>query len=149
MIHVTKRFESVMYTVNRLTMGRFSKVVLLSLLLILAGVPSSAPCLCAQPQASHVHACCAEHQQASGARCGMASTLSVNPTCCKVAPIEFTPVLPTLMPGSSLDGAIGLNAISDLAVVLPAPILLTGPGSPRLVKLKNSHVHALLCTFLV
>ena len=149
MIQITKLSESMMYMVYRLKMGRLSKVVTLSLLLILAGVPSSASCLCAQPQASGLHACCAEQQQVSSAGCGMASNLPVSAACCKVAPIEFTPVVSASIAGSSLDGAIGLHATNALAVVLPVRILLTDRGSPRLVKLQDSHVHALLCTFLI
>jgi hypothetical protein len=130
-------------------MGRLSKVVLLALLLMFAGLQEITPHLCAQPLASHTHPCCAAHQQATAMRCGTASTQSGNPSCCKVSPIESMPALPILNPGGAHDGAYVLRATSDIAGMLPAPILLSGRGSPRLVKLQNSPVHALLCTFLV
>jgi hypothetical protein len=138
------------YIVYRLTMGRLSKVVVLSLLLILAGVPGAAPLLCAQPMNSHAHACCRSHEQVNASHCGAPSAaMSASPLCCKVAPIDSTPVQPLLLPGVSQDSAYGLHAISDVAWVLPAPILLSGRGSPRLAKLQHPPVHALLCTFLV
>lgn len=72
-----------------------------------------------------------------------------NRSCCKVAPIESTPARELSLTGGANDGAHGLHATSDLAGVLPAPVLLSGRGSPRRMKLQHPPVHALLCTFLV
>jgi hypothetical protein len=142
--------ERTMYMVYRLMMGRLSKVVLLSLLLILSGVPSTASLLCAQPMKSHAHACCMAHEHVNAAHCGASSAVvSGTPSCCKVAPIDSTPVQPLLLSGVSQDSTYGLHAISDIARMLPVPILLSGRGSPRSAKLQHSPVHALLCTFLV
>src|ERR1035437_848297 len=130
-------------------MGRISKVVLLALLLIFSGVPGIAPLLCAQPLASHAHSCCAAHKRTSSANFGSAATLSDNPPCCNVAPARSMPIQPLLLLTGSHDGEYGLQAASDLAVALPAPILLSGRGSPRSAKLLHSPVQAVLCTFLV
>jgi len=131
-------------------MGRLSKVVLFSLLLILAGVQGTASPLCAQPMQSRAHACCRSHQHVNASHCGATSAaVSATPACCKVAPIESTPFQPLVLPGGSQDSAYGLHAISDIAGVLPAPFLFSGRGSSRLAKLQHSPVHALLCTFLV
>jgi hypothetical protein len=75
--------------------------------------------------------------------------VSVTRSCCKIAPIESTPIQPILLSGVSNDNANGLQATSDIADALPAPVLLSRRGSPRLTKLQHSPVHALLCTFLV
>jgi hypothetical protein len=132
------------------SMGRLSKVVLLSLLLILAGVQGTASLLCAQPMISHAHACCMSHELVNPSHCGAASAAVLeSPACCKVAPIESAPFQPLVLPGVSQDSAYGLHAISDIAGMLPAPTLFSGRGSPRLAKLQHSPVHALLCTFLV
>jgi hypothetical protein len=71
------------------------------------------------------------------------------PSCCKVAPIESTPAQELSLTGGANDSAYGLHATSDLAGALPAPVLLSGRGSPRRMKLQHLPVHALLCTFLV
>lgn len=130
-------------------MGRLSKVVLLALLLVIAGVPSTAACLCAQPLGSGAPACCAAHPQGSTARCGMTSTLSGNLSCCKVAPVELTPALPTTIPVSSHDGAYQLHAIRGEVLPIPVSLLSSDTGSPHLAKKLHSPVQALLCTFLV
>jgi len=139
-----------MYIVNRLTMGRLLKVVVLAVLLIVAGFPGTASLFCAQPSGSHSHACCMAHEQASVSHCA-ASSLAVpaTPSCCKVAPIESMPVQPMLLPGVSQDSAYGLHPASELAGALPVPALLLRRGVPLLTKLQHSPVHALLCTFLV
>jgi hypothetical protein len=146
---ITKFGERTMYMVYRLTMGRLSKVVLLSLLLILSGVPGAASLLCAQPMKSHAHACCMAHRQIAGSHCAPSSVQSRNPSCCKVAPINSTPVQNLVLSGGSSDGAVVMRALSGMTGDVPAPILLLGRGSPRLAKLQHSPVHALLCTFLV
>jgi hypothetical protein len=140
---------AVPFGVFSIQMGRLSKVVVLALLLIFAGVQDLTPHLCAQPLACHAHPCCAAHQQASGMGCGTDSTVSGNPSCCKVSPVESVPALPILNPGNSQQGAYILRATSDVSGLLSAPILLPDRGFPRSVKLQNSPVHALLCTFLV
>src|ERR1019366_9965178 len=66
---ITRLVERTMYTVYSLIMGRLSKVVLLSLLLVLSGVPGTASLLCAQPMKSHAHACCMAHHQIAGSHC--------------------------------------------------------------------------------
>ena len=146
---VTTFGERAMYMVYRLIMGRLSKVVLLSLLLILSGVPGAASLLCAQPIKSHAHACCRGHERAAASHCGAASVQSGNPSCCQVAPINSTPVQNLLLSGNSNDGAQVFRALSGMAGDIPASILFSGRGSPRLAKLQHSPVHALLCTFLV
>lgn len=150
MIYVTTLVESMMYIVNRLTMGRLSKVVLLAVLLIIAGFPGATSLFCAQRSGSHGHACCMAHEQANASHCAAFSlALSGTASCCKVAPIESTPIQPILLSGVSNDSANGLHATSDIAGALPAPALLWRRGSPLLTKLQHSPVHALLCTFLV
>jgi hypothetical protein len=149
-IHITTPSGSMVYTVDRLTMGRLSKVVLLAVLLIIAGFPGAASLLCAQPSGPHGHACCMAHEQANASHCA-ASSLAVSgtPSCCKMAPIESTPIQPILLSGVSHDSAYGLQATSEIAGALPAPALLLRRGFPLLTKLQHSPVHALLCTFLV
>src|ERR1035437_4096322 len=105
-------------------MGRLSKIVVLALLLMFAGVQEITPRLCAEPLASHVHRCCAAHQQASAMHCGTAPALSGIPSCCKVSPIESMPALPILNSGGAHDRAYVLSASSEIAGVLRAPILL-------------------------
>ena len=150
MIYITTLVGSVMYIVNRLTMGRLSKVVLLAVLLIIAGFPGATSLFCAQPSGSHGHACCMAHEQANASHCA-ASSLAVSgtPSCCKIAPIDSTSIQPILLSGVSQDSASGLQATSDIAGALPAPALLLRRGSPLSTKLQHSPVHALLCTFLV
>src|ERR1039458_4943157 len=99
-----------MYKKGRLIMGRLSKVVLLAVLLIIAGFPGATSLFCAQPSRSHAHACCMAHKQASSLHC-VASSLAVSgtPSCCKVAPIESTPIQPTLLSNVSNDSANGLH----------------------------------------
>lgn len=135
--------------VYKSNMGRLSKVVLLSLLLILAGVPGTASLLCVQPMKSHAHACCMGHEQVNASHSAEASVLSGSHFCCKMAPIDSGPAQNLLVSSSSNDGAVVLHAISDIVGDLPALILVSGRGSPRLAKLQHSPVHALLCTFLV
>jgi hypothetical protein len=148
-ICVTIFGERKLYMVYSLIMGRLSKVVLLSLLLILSGVPGAASLLCAQPMKSHAHACCMAHQQIAGSHCAPSSVQSGNPSCCKVAPINSTPVQNLVLSGSSSDGAVVFQALSGMAGDVPAPILLLGRSEPQSAKLQHSPVHALLCTFLV
>ena len=150
MIYITTLVSCMMYIVDRLTMGRLSKVVLLAVLLILAGFPGAMSLFCAQPSGSHGHACCVAHEQANASPCG-ASTLAVSgaPSCCKVAPIESTAVLPIQILGSSHDRTYVLRATNEIAALIPAPLLSSGRGSPRTAPLQHSPVHALLCTFLV
>jgi hypothetical protein len=147
-IHITGLKVTMVYIVDSLTMGRICKVVLLSLLLILAGVPRSASCFCAQPQASQGHICCKAHQMPLAAHCGMTPAQSVNASCCNIAPITATPALTTRNPGRALDGAIGPIASNEIASD-QAPILLSGRGSARLVKLQHSRIRTLLCSFLL
>jgi hypothetical protein len=130
-------------------MGRLSKAVLLSLLLILAGVPGTASQLCAQTMTSRAHACCMRHAQMTASHCGAASMQLGNRSCCKVAPIESTPARELSLTGGANDGAYGLHATSGLAGMLATPVLVSGRGSPRRTKLQHLPVHALLCTFLV
>jgi hypothetical protein len=137
------------YVIYRLTMGRLSKVVMLSLLMILSGVPSSASLLCAQPLKSHACACCMGHEQVAASHCGAASVQSGNPCSCKVAPISSTPVQNLLLSGNSNDGAQVFRALRGMAGDIPASILFSGRGSPQSEKLRHSPAHALLCTFLV
>jgi hypothetical protein len=138
-----------MYIVFRLTMGSTFKVALVSLLLILSGVPGAASLLCAQPTKSHAHACCMEQMQASGAHCAAASVQAGNLSCCKVAPINSTPIQNLGLSGGSNGGAIVIRALSGLAGDVPAQVPLLGSSSLRLTKLQQPPVHALLCTFLV
>jgi hypothetical protein len=149
-IYVTTLVGSMIYTVSRLTMGRLSKFVLLAVLLIIAGFPGATPLFCAQPSGSHGHACCMAHEQAKASLCA-ASSLAVSGTtsCCKIAPIESTPIQPILLSGLSQDRVYGLNVTSDIAGTLSAPVQRLGRGSPLSTKLQHSPVHALLCTFLV
>jgi hypothetical protein len=135
--------------VYSLVMGRLSKVVLLSLLLILSGVPGAASLLCAQPMKSHVHACCMAQKQVAESPCGMASMLSKTPCSCKVEPINSTPLQNLPLSSGSSQSAIVLLPISGIAGELPALVHLSGRGSLRSEKLQHSSVHALLCTFLV
>jgi hypothetical protein len=135
--------------VYSLIMGRLSKVVLLSLLLILSGVPGIASLLCAQPMKSHAHACCMAHEQTAGSHCAASSVQSGNPSCCKVVPINSTPVQNLVLSGGSSDSAVVFQALSGMAGDVSAPILLSGRGSPQSEKLRHSPVHALLCTFQV
>lgn len=74
---------------------------------------------------------------------------STNPSCCKVAPVNSTPLQNLLSSSVSNDGVVASSAVSDLAGEIPALILLSGRGSPGMAKLQHSPVHALLCTFLV
>src|ERR1039457_1651506 len=123
--YITTLIGGMMYIVNRLTMGRLSKVVLLAVLLIIAGFPGATSLFCAQPSRSHAHTCCMAHKQASSLHC-VASSLAVSgtPSCCKVAPIESTPIQPILLSNVSHDSAYGLQATSDIAGALPVPALL-------------------------
>ena len=148
-ICITKFSERTMYMVYSMTMGRLSKVVLLTLLLILSGVPGAASLLCAQPIKSHAHACCRPHQQTAGSHCAPSSVQSENLSCCKVAPSNSTPVQNLVLSGGSRDGAVVVRALSGMAGDVSAPILRLGRGSPRSAKLQHTPVHALLCTFLV
>lgn len=149
-IYITTLVASMMYIVHRLTMGRLSKVVLLAVLLIIAGFPGATSLLCAQPSGPQGHACCMAHEQANASHCAApSSALSGTPSCCKIAPIESTPIQPILLSGLSQDSAYGLQATTVIAGALPAPALLLRRGSPHLTKLQHSPVHALLCTFLV
>jgi hypothetical protein len=125
------------------------KAALLSLLLIMAGVPGIARQLCAESSGSHAHACCAAHEQVTGSQGGATSMQSTNPSCCKVAPVNSTPLQNLLSSSVSNDGVVASSAVSDLAGEIPALILLSGRGSPGMAKLQHSPVHALLCTFLV
>ena len=149
-IYITTLVGSMMYIVTRLNMGRLSKVVLLAVLLIIAGFPGASSLFCSQPSGSHGHACCMAHEQANAAHC-TATSLAVSGTasCCKMAPIESTPIQPSLLSSVSHDRAYDLQATSDIAGALRAPALLLRRGSPLLTKLQHSPVHALLCTFLV
>jgi hypothetical protein len=131
-------------------MGRLSKAVLLSLLLILAGAQGAASPLCVQPVKSHAHACCMEHAQINASHSTAPSaTVSSVPPCCNVAPIESTSYQPLAVAGVSHEGAPGLHAIGYIAGALPAPDLVSGRGSPRSAKLQDPPAQALLCTFLV
>jgi len=135
--------------VYRLSMGRFSKVVLLSLLLILAGVQSTASLLCAQPVKSHAHACCMGQGQVNASHGGEASVQLGNHSCCKMAPFNPAPAQNLLLSSDTNDGVVVLHAISDIAGDRSASILVSGRSSPRQAKLQHSPVQALLCTFLV
>ena len=130
-------------------MGRFSKVVMLSVLLILSGAPSDASLLCAQPVKPHAHACCMKAEMAMASHCGAATaTISGISSCCKVSPIESSPIAPLQLIGNSQSGAVGLLAVSGIAGELPARII-TRQFSPRRVTPRQLPLHALLCTFLV
>jgi hypothetical protein len=135
--------------VYTLIMGRLSKVVLLSLLLILAGVPGTASPLCAQSANSHVHACCMGQEPVAESHCGMASMQSENPCNCKVAPTESAPVPNTPLSSGANDGTVAFRVVSDIAGNPLASIIFTDSNSPHMGKLQNSPLHALLCTFLV
>jgi hypothetical protein len=132
-----------------LIMGRLSKVVLLSLLLILSGVPGAASLLCAQPMKSHAHACCMAQKQVAESQCGMASMQSEKPCTCKVEPINSTPLQNLPLSSGSSHSAVVFLPISGIAGELPALVHFSGRGSLRFEKLQHSSVHALLCTFLV
>ena len=134
------------YKEYRLSMGLLSKAVVLSLLLIIAGVPGITPHLCAQPLTSSSHDCCAAHSHA--ASCKTASTLSVNPSCCRVAPIESMPAKDLSLSDPSAT-ACGLPPTSQIAGILPAPVLISDHGFSRSAKVLHSPVHALLCSFLI
>jgi len=135
---------------DTLTMGRLSKVVLLAVLLTFAGYPGATSLFCAKHSGSPGHACCMANEQINASHFA-ASSLAVSGTasCCKLAPIESTPVQPIQLSGASHDSANVLQATSDIAGVLPASALLLRRGSPPLTKLQHSPVHAFLCTFLV
>ena len=137
------------YMVYRLNVGRLAKVVLLSLLLILAGVQGSTSLLCAQPMNSHAHACCMALEQAADSHCGTSSVQSGNPSCCKGSPFKSTAAQNFLPSSGSNDGVVVLSEMSDIAGNVPTAILSPDRSSPRLAKLQHSPVHALLCTFLV
>ena len=148
--YITTLIGGMMYIVNRLTMGRLSKVVQLAVLLIIAGFPGATSLFCAQSSGSHGHACCMAHEQANALHCATSSlAVSGTPSCCKIAPIKSTPIQPILLSGLSHNSGYGLQATSDIAGALPAPALLLRRGSPLLTKLQHSPVHALLCSFLV
>jgi hypothetical protein len=112
-----------MYIVNRLTMGRLSKVVLLAVLLIIAGFPGTTSLFCAQPSGSHGHVCCMAHEQVNAAHC-TAYSLAVSGTasCCKIAPIESMPVQPLPLSGVSKAGAYGLHATKQVEISAIASI---------------------------
>jgi len=130
-------------------MGRFSKVVLLSLLLILSGAPGDASLLCAQPVKPRAHACCMKAEMARSSHCGAdLATISGTSSCCKVAPTESSPITPPQLIGNSRNGAIGLLAVKDIAGALPARIISLRV-SPQRVAARQLSLHALLCTFLV
>lgn len=131
------------------SMGRFSKVVLLSLLLMLAGVPSTASLLCAQPVKSHPHACCMGQGQANASHGGDAPVQLGNHSCCKMVPVNPAPAQNLLLSSGSNDGIVVLHAVSDIAGDRFASILVSGRGSPLQAKLQHSPVQAFLCTFLV
>jgi hypothetical protein len=141
--------ERTMYMVYRLKMGRLSNVVLLSLLLILSGVPGATSLLCAQPMKAHAHACCKGHERVNAAHCGAASVRLGSPCCCKMAPVNSAPAQNLPASNGSNDGTVILGAISDIAGDIPASSLFSDRGSPQVAKLQHSPVHALLCTFLV
>jgi hypothetical protein len=130
-------------------MGRASKIMLLSLLLILAGIPSDASLLCARPMRQQAHACCMEQEQVAESHCGMVSIQSGNPCSCKVEPINATLAQNLSLSSGSSNSARVLRPINGFAGELPASILFLGRGSPRSEKLQHSAVRALLCTFLV
>jgi len=137
------------YIIYSVTMGRLSKAMLLSLLLILAGATSDASLLCAQPMSSQAHACCRGHKQAAESHCGMASVQPGNPCSCTVLPVDSTPLQNLPLSTGSSHSARVLRPISGIAGELPAATLFSGRGSPRPEKLQHSSLHALLCTFLV
>src|ERR1035438_2842256 len=102
-------------------MGRLSKAVLLTLLLVLSGVPGAALHLCAQGIGSHAHACCMAHKQVSASSSGRLATQVENTSCCKVAPLQSTPIQ-LISPSSALQyTAHAFQATSDGVFVLPVP----------------------------
>src|ERR1019366_2717744 len=86
---ITRLVERTMYTAYSLIMGRLSKVVLLSLLLVLSGVPGTASLLCAQSMKAH--ACCMGHDMANDPHCGASSVRPGSPCCCKMTPVNSAP----------------------------------------------------------
>jgi hypothetical protein len=131
-------------------MKALNKAAVLSLLLIMAGVPGIARQLCAESSGWHGHACCMAHEQGNAAHCTAFSlAVSGSAGCCKLAPIESTAAQPILFSAFSNDRAYGQHATSDIAVALAAPALPLRQGIPLLMKLQHSPVQALLCTFLV
>jgi len=135
---------------NTLTMGRLSKVALLAVLLTFAGYPGATSLFCAQPSGLHGHACCVANEQSKASHRATSSlAVSGAASCCKVAPIESTPIQPIQLSGASHDRVNVLQAAPDIAGTLPASALLLRRGSSPLTKLRHSPVHAFLCTFLV
>jgi hypothetical protein len=130
-------------------MGRFSKVVLLSLLLVLAGVPGIASPMCAQAATPHVCTCCMAQGHTADSMRGSASAQSSNPCRCKVAPTDSAPVQNLSLSSASSDSTIVLQEVNDVAGTLPASILSSDKDISQLGKLQHSPLHAFLCTFLV
>jgi hypothetical protein len=130
-------------------MAALSKAVLLSLLLVFAGVQGNVSQLCAERSGSHAHACCKAHEQVSTANREAPATSLGSLSCCKVAPDE--PVAPQaiVLSTGSHHGSyqLDVNRVETLRVQLPTSG--KDSGSPRLKKLLHSPVHAVLCTFLV
>jgi hypothetical protein len=131
-------------------MGRLSKSVFLVALLLLAGVPGYASHFCAMPSESHTHDCCMGQVQQAASFSGTTSTASWDSSCCcKVAPLGTVTTTSISTSDRSDDVMYAHLAMSVVALEPPASAIRSNRGSPHLVKLRHSSVHALLCTFLV
>src|SRR6266700_171158 len=130
-------------------MAALSKAVLLSLLLILAGVQGNVSRLCAEFSGSHAHTCCIAHEHVSAATSGAPTTSLGSPSCCKVAPDQPGPIQAILLSTGSHHGSYQLDVNRVEVLPIQVPALGKDAGSPRLTKLLHSPVHAVLCTFLV
>jgi hypothetical protein len=137
-------------TVESSQMGRLSKSAFLLVLLLLAGVPGYASCLCAMPSSSHAHDCCLGHDQQAASLSGTTNTASLDSSCCcKVVPLGSLTTTSLSPSVRSYEGTHGTQATNAVALYLPLPTIRSNSGSPHSVKLRHSPVHALLCTFLV
>jgi hypothetical protein len=139
-------YELVVY---KRIMGRFFKVVLLTLLLIRAGVPGTASPLCAQSTKAPAHACCMGHDQAAASECGSASMQSDNLCNCESSQTDSAPLQNMPTSSSSYDSTFVLKEVFDIAGNFNTPLLASTNDSQQLEKLQHSPLHALLCTFLV
>lgn len=137
------------HVVYKKGMGRFSKVALLTLLLLVAGVPGTASLLCAQSAKAPAHTCCMEHEQAAGSECGSAAMQSDNLCNCQVSSTGSAPFqnFPTSSP--SYDSTFVLKQVNDIAGNFSTSRVASTSDSQQSEKLQHSPLHALLCTFLV
>jgi len=131
-------------------MGRLSKSVFLVALLLLAGVPGYASRFCAMPSGSHEHDCCMGQGQQTASLSGTTNTASWDLSCCcKVVPLGSVTTISISTSERSDDVTYAHLAMGVVTLDPPVSTIRPNRGSPHLVKLRHSPVHALLCTFLV